>query len=176
MAKGRGKLTSITWPWAVVATVLVAGFMYWLYAQTSSIAPAAVVADTVETLPEIGDLDFATNPQQYSGRRVLVSPVNATEQLGSAAWLVQVGGLEAYPIVLDRPVLEGDLTFYRGDNLAVAGWVYALNDSILDVWSQRGLFEMENRSKLEGHATFFLVDSLDFVFPEEGSPAQGADS
>ncbi len=50
----------------------------------------------------------------------------------------------------------------------MAGWVYALNDSILDVWAQRGLYEQGGREKLIGKETFFLVDSMDFVFPDQG--------
>jgi hypothetical protein len=172
MANVLGKLTSRAWPWALVATVLVAGFMYWLYSESSAIQFANVAADTTETLPRVADSAFVANPDQFSGRRVLLEPVRVNELLGRSALTIDLAGLVAYPAILEGSILETEVRIVSGDNLAVAGWVYALNDSILDVWVQRGLFEPENREKLEGKTTFFLVDSLDFVFPGDDQPAQ----
>jgi len=165
MANVLGKLTSRTWPWMAAATILVAGFMYWLYAQSSAIEVADVAADTAETVPRIANAVFVSGPDQFSGRRILLSPVTVNEQIGRAAMTVDLLGLSGYPAILDRTVLESDFTILSGDNLAIAGWVYALNDSILDVWAQRGVYDPEHREELVGMTTFFLVDSLDFVFP-----------
>ena len=172
MANVLGKLTSRAWPWAIAATVLVAGFMYWLYAESSAIQFATVAADTAETLPHIADTAFAANPDQFSGRRILLEPVTVGESLGRAALTIDLPGLAGYPAILEGSILETEIRVVAGDNLAVAGRVYALNDSILDVWAQRSFFEPENREKLAGSTTFFLVDSLDFVFPGEDQPAQ----
>ena len=172
MANVLGKLTTRAWPWALAATVLVAGFMYWLYAQSSAIQVATVVADTAETLPRVADSAFAANPDQFSGRRVLLEPVTVNELLGRSALTIDLPGMVAYPAILEGSIVESEVRIVSGDNLAVAGWVYALNDSILEVWAQRGLFEPENREKLQGKTTFFLVDSLDFVFPGEDQPAE----
>jgi len=172
MANVLGKLTSRAWPWAIAATVLVAGFMYWLYAESSAIEFATVAADTVETVPHVADTAFVASPDRFSGRRILLEPVTVSEQLGRAAMTIDLPGLAAYPVILEGSVLESEIRIVGGDNLAIAGWVYALNDSILDVWVQRGLFEPEHREKLEGKTTFFLVDSLDFVFPGEDQPVE----
>jgi hypothetical protein len=102
----------------------------------------------------------------------MLRPIKIQERLGRAALTVNLGSLQGYPIILDRPVLEGDVSVVEGDNVAVAGQVYALNDSILDVWGQRGFYEAGNREKLEEFNTFFLVDSLGLVFPE-GEGGQG---
>jgi hypothetical protein len=167
-----GKLTSRAWPWAIGATVLVAGFMYWLYAESSAIQVAVITTDTTETLPHVADSAFVAGPDQFSGQRILLEPVRVSEQLGRAALTLDLPGLADYPAILEGSVLETEIRIVGGDNLAIAGWVYALNDSILDVWAQRGLFDPEHREKLTGKTTFFLVDSLDFVFPgEEGSGA-----
>ena len=166
MAGVLGKLTAITWPWATMAAILVAGFMYWLYLESSAIQPAAVAADTSQALPHVADTAFVRDPTQYSRQRVLLSPVTVAEQIGRAALTADLPGLAGYPLILERSVLEAGLTVTGGDNLSIAGQVYALNDSIIEVYLQRGFFDLENRAKLEGHATFFLVDSLDLVFPE----------
>jgi hypothetical protein len=160
------KLTSRTWPWTVAAVVVVSGFMYWLYAESSTIQSAVAVTDTTEALPYVPDTAFARDPTQYSLRRILMYPLTVREQIGRAALLVDLPGLESYPLVLERNIVESGLTFVPGDELVVAGQVYALNDSLLDVYAQRGLFEPENREKLTGQTTFFLVDSLDFYIPE----------
>lgn len=163
-----GKLTAYTWPWMTGAAILVAGFMYWLYLESSAIEPATIAADTVEQgLPKIPDTAFVRDPSQFSRQRVLLSPVRIADNLGRAVLTVDLPGVSGYPLILDRSVTEEGLSLVAGDNVSVAGQVYALNDSLIDVYLQRGLFNPENRPKLEGHATFFLVDSLDFVFPGE---------
>lgn len=176
MAGVLGKLTARTWPWATMAAILVAGFMYWLYVESSAIEPAVVVADTVETLPQVADTAFVRDPTQFSRGRVLLSPVTIAEQIGRAALTADLPGLAGYPLILERPVVESGITLVAGDNLAIAGQVYALNDSLINVYLQRGFFDAEGRTKLEGHATFFLVDSLDFVFPEEQGSSGGSGS
>jgi hypothetical protein len=179
MASVLRKLMSVTWPWALAATVLVAGFMYWLYAESSAIESELVVADTAAAVRHVSDAEFVADPTQFSRGRILLSPVTVRERIGRAALTVDMAGLEGYPLILERPVMESGITVVPGDNLAVAGQVYALNDSLLDVYAQRGFFSPENRGKLERQATFFLVDSLDLVFPEpegtvsgEGSPGR----
>lgn len=163
-----------TGPWMAAAVVLVAAFMYWLYSQSSSIESSIATADTAtaSALPTVPDTAFANNPQRYSRQRVMLRPVTVQERLGRAALTINLAE-RSYPIILDRPVLDRDVQVVEGDNVAIAGQVYALNDSILDVWSQRGFYDTGNREKLQGFDTFFLVDSLDLVFPEaEGQGAQ----
>lgn len=163
------KITTRTWPLMTVAVLLIAGFMYWLYWESSQIEVTTVGPDTVD-LPRVSPEVFATDPGRFARRRIMVRPVRVVTKLGRASIALDLPGLPGYPAILDRPVLESDVDVIGGDNLAVAGWVFALNDSILDVWSQRGLYDPENRENLRGYETFFLVDSLDFVVPgEEGS-------
>ena len=171
MANALGKLKTSTGPWVIVAVILVAGFMYWLYAASSSIEPGTGAADTVEALPRVADTEFVSDPTQFSRARVLVSPVTVAERIGRAALTVDMPGIEGYPLILERAVVESELTIVAGDQLAIAGQVYALNDSLLNVYAQRGFFDPEHRAKIEGHTTFFLVDSLDFVVP--GSETTG---
>ncbi|NIR42492.1 MAG: hypothetical protein GWN99_01200 [Gemmatimonadetes bacterium] len=165
-------LWKYTWPWAVAATVLVAGFMYWLYWESSSIESGLAVADTAAgELPQIPDTAFVQDPSRFSRQRILLRPVHITDRLGRATLAADMPGLDDYPLILERSLIEEGVTVVGGDNLTVAGQVYALNDSILDVYAQRGLFDRENRERVSGHSTFFLVDSLDFIFPGEETGA-----
>lgn len=164
------KLAGRTWLWMVGAVVLVAGFMYWLYVASSSTGSAALAPDSLAAgLPRVAEAEFASAPEQFSRRRVLLVTVKIGEQLGRATFSLDLPNRPGYPVILDRPVLEQDLRVVPGDAIAIAGSVYVLNDSILDVWAQRGLFKPEHRDKLEGHATFFLVDSMELVIPEEAA-------
>lgn len=163
------KIATRTWPLMTVAVILIGGLMYWLYAASSSIE-TAVVGPDMTSLPRIAAADFGADPEAYSRDRILVTPVKVVMRLGRAALALDLPGRPGYPVILDRPVLEAEFEVIAGDNLTVAGWVYALNDSILDVWSQRSLFDQDNRQNLEGYTTFLLVDSIDFVIVEETSP------
>ncbi len=166
------KLASRTWPWMVGAFVLVAGFMYWLYVASSGTRSAAVGPDSLAvSLPRVAEAEFGSAPERFSRRRVLLPTVKIAEQLGRATFSLDLPNRPGYPVILDRPVLEQGLQIVPGDNISIAGSVYVLNDSILDVYAQRGVFEVGQRDKLEAHTTFVLVDSMELVIPEDtGSP------
>lgn len=167
-------MTTRTWPWMALATILVAGFMYWLYAESSALrSSVAGVPDTAVAVPRVADSTFVKDPTRFSRQRVLVSPVTVVEQIGRAAITVNIGETAGYPLILDRLVVESGLSVVPGDQLVIAGQVFALNDSLIDVYRQRGFFDPDKRDRLQGRATFFLVDSLDFVVPgaqPSGSP------
>ncbi len=170
------KLTTRTWPWMTAATILVAGFMYWLYAESSTLqTQTATSPDSVAAVPLVADTTFVKDPARFSRQRVLVSPVTVAEQIGRAALTVNVSSVTGYPLILDRLVVESGVAVVPGDQLTIAGQVFALNDSLIDVYRQRGFFDPDKRDRLEGHSTFFLVDSLDFVFPGQ-SMSGGAGS
>ena len=168
-----GSLKTRTGPWVAGAVVLVAGFMYWLYAASSTIESGIAGADTTVVLPRVADTAFVRDPTQFSRQRVLLSPVLVKERIGRAALTVDLPNMPGYPLILERSVVEANMSVVAGDYLTVAGQVYGLNDSLLNVYAQRGFFEAANRGKIEGQATFFLVDSLDIVFPEEGTSDSG---
>ena len=167
MANALGKLKTATGPWLAAAVIVVAGFMYWLYVESGRVDTAVVVADTVAVLPTVADTAFANNPERFSGERILLAPVTVADTLGRATVTIDLPGLAGYPLVLDRPVLDAEIAVAPGDALAIAGSVYALTDSLLDVYVQRGFFRPESRARLEGHTTFFLVDSLDYYVAED---------
>jgi hypothetical protein len=142
MANALGKLKTATGPWVAAAVIVVAGFMYWLYAQSTGADSGLVVADTVPA-------------------------IKVAERYGRAVVTVNLPGSMGYPLILDRPVLDSGITVEPGDDLVVAGSVYALTDSLLDSYVQRGFFDSEYRRRLEGHSTFLLVDSLDYYTAQD---------
>jgi len=172
MANALGKLKTATGPWLVASVIVVAGFMYWLYKASAEIEPGDVVADTVADLPIIADTAFVSNPEQFSRQRIMLAPVTVAERYGRAVVTVDLPGMAGYPLILDRPVLESDISVEAGFDLAVAGSVYALTDSLLDVYVQRQFFEPQYRSRLEAHTTFFLVDSLDYYAAADTTTAE----
>jgi hypothetical protein len=162
MANALGKLKTATGPWLAAAVIVVAGFMYWLYAASGRVDAGDIVADTVVELVAVTDAAFVSNPELFSRQRIMLAPVTVAERLGRATLTVDLPGLAGYPLILDRPVLDAEITVEPGFDLVIAGSVYALTDSLLDVYVQRGFFEPEYRGQLESHVTFFLVDSLDY--------------
>lgn len=167
MANALGKLKTATGPWLVASIIVVAGFMYWLYAASARVDSGIVVADTVVELSVVADTAFVSNPEQFSRQRIMLAPVTVAERYGRAVLTVDLPGLAGYPLILDRPVLEAEITVEPGFDIVIAGSVYALTDSLLDIYVQRGFFEPEYRERLESHVTFFLVDSLDYYAEED---------
>jgi hypothetical protein len=176
MANALGKLKTSTGPWLAAAVIVVAGFMFWLYSASSSIDSGVPSDSAMVELPRIADTIFVSNPEQFSGRRVLLSPVIISERLGRAALTVDLPGMMGYPLILDRPVLESEISVEPGDAVAIAGSVYALNDSLIALYVQRGFFTADNVERLGEQATFFLVDSLDYYFGEEEEAGEGETS
>ncbi|MGD2154456.1 MAG: hypothetical protein PVG79_14395 [Gemmatimonadales bacterium] len=172
MANALRKLKTATGPWLVASVIVVAGFMYWLYKASANVEPGEVVADTVVDLPQVTDTAFVNNPEQFSRQRILLAPVTVAERYGRAVVTVNLPGMAGYPLIFDRPVLESDIRVEPGFDLVIAGSVYALTDSLLDVYVQRQFFEPQYRRRLEGHATFFLVDSLDYYAAEDTTTAE----
>ncbi len=158
-------LMARTWPWMAVALLMVGGFMLWLWAATSDMDTSFRVDTEAASADVVADTAFANSPERFSRRRIVLVGVLVDQMLGRATLTLDLPGRPGYPAILDRTVVGEDLRVVAGDNLALGGWVYVLNDSILNVWAQRGLFDPENREALVGQETFFLVDSLDFVFP-----------
>lgn len=168
MANALGKLKTATGPWLAAAVIVVAAFMYWLYTSSSRTDWGVAAPETLAELPRVSDSAFVSNPEQFSGERFLLAPVTVAERLGYATVTIDLPGLTGYPLIFDRPVLEAEVTVEPGDNLVIAGSVYALTDSLLDIYVQRRFFEPENRARLASHTTFFLVDSLDYYVGDEG--------
>jgi hypothetical protein len=162
MANALGKLKTATGPWLAAAVIVVVGFMYWLYAASGRVDAGGFVADTVVELTVVSDTAFVNNPELFSRQRIMLAPVTVAERLGRATLTVDLPGLAGYPLILDRPVLDAQIMVEPGFDLVIAGSVYALTDSLLDVYVQRGFFEPEYRERLESYMTFFLVDSLDY--------------
>jgi hypothetical protein len=174
MANVLGKWKTSTGPWLAAAVIVVVAFMYWLYSATSSIGPGLSAADSLGAqLPRIADTTFVINPELYSGRRVLLGPVTVSDSLGRAVLATDLPGMAGYPLILDRPVLESAIPVGVGDDVLVAGSVYALTDSLLDVYMQRGFFDAANRERLVGKTTFFLVDSLDYYIAQQEASTDG---
>ena len=168
---GRAKLNQ-TWPWMTGAVILIALFMYWLYARTSKIETGTIAADTLSSLPRVADTTFSRAPERFSGRRILLNGIAVEDTLGRAAFTLTLPNLSGYPAIMERTLMEQQVRVVPGDDLNIAGSVYALNDSIISVWGQRGVFDPQNRDRLAGASTFFLVDSLDFVVPGQNTPSQ----
>lgn len=157
-----------TWPWMTLAVITVAAFMYWLHLETSQLPDGLAAAGVTDEagVTTVPDSVFAQAPERFRDR-ILLRSVVVNEVLGRASFSLDLPDREGYPAVLERRLVEEDTRVVSGDQVHLAGEVYALNDSIIGVWSQRGIFNNENRGKLAGSTTFLLVDSLDYAFPDE---------
>ena len=62
-------LQKYTWPWAALATVLVLGFMIWLYAESTSLESTLVVDETSAEVPVVADTTFVQDPTRFARQR-----------------------------------------------------------------------------------------------------------
>lgn len=171
-ASGGGRSLP-NWAWPGLAFLTVGAFMAYLYLATrESRVRVLEEGGASGGVPRASAADFAASPGRWSGRLVRLDSLLVVGRLGRAAFSVELPGRPRYPVVMERWLIEEGVQVTTQDRVRVVGSVYALNDSVLNVWTQRGIVDPARRPDLRQESTFFLADSLDILIP----PAPGQTS
>ena len=158
---GAAGLTTVL---GVVAVVVTAGFLFWLYQRANSLEQDVepVMADTAEVdgpAPLALD-ELAADPEAAVGRRAALDGAEVSSSLGRGAFVLQLDETRGYPVLLSRDLIQRDLQLYGGDVVSVWGQVYMLNDSIRGAWVDAGAVNEGQRGAIPSSASFVLADSL----------------
>lgn len=149
----------------VLAILLTAGFLYWLYLQSGT------VVDDVEPQTQEeesgGIVDFipaqlTESPETLYGEEGVLRNVGVGQSLGRGVVTVDIGGSSTYPVLLGPDIISRGTSLRRGDRITVYGRVYALNDSIRGAWVSSDAVSGNNRNAIPASQSFVLADSLTF--------------
>ena len=177
MAKAAAGVRGLpNWVWPAVAFVSMAGFFAYLYYKSwesrvevvegeASAAGRRVTADVAA---------FTQAPARYSGRVVRLDSVVVVERFGRATFGIRLPGRPRYPVALERHLVEEGVQVTRDDRVNLVGSVYALNDSIVRVWAQRGFLDPARQGEFASDSTFFLADSVEILVPLSSPGGDGA--
>lgn len=157
--RGAMGLTTIL---GIVALVLTAGFLFWLYDRSTSYEPVTpVMEDTMaEQTGALGVADLRADPAAVAGERGAVDSVEVAGRLGRAVFTFRLDTATAYPVLLSPDLIQRGSQVYGGDLISVRGRFYQLTDSLKNVWVERGAVDQGQVGNLPATATFLLADSL----------------
>lgn len=160
--RGAAGLTAVL---GVVAMVLTAGFLFWLYQRTSSLEETVqpVMEDTLEEAaggPALTLEELRASPAEAVGRRAALEEAEVSTRLGRAVFAIRLDEAGTYPVLLSRDLIQREIQLYGGDVVSAWGRVYTLNDSIRGEWLRAGAVDEDRREQIPASASFLLADSL----------------
>lgn len=159
------KSSGMTWLWALLAVAAVAGFMFWLYAQSEQIESAtAVQGDTAAvagaaggTTGEAAELSaIAATPDAFAGRTLQVNGVPVAATVGPRAFWGDVPGQNPFLVVMGDGVQPAGGTLSAGQAYDIVGTVQAVDEAALNQWVQSGAIG-EGQREEASFATHVLV-------------------
>jgi hypothetical protein len=158
----RGSGGQLTLVWMALALVLVAGFLYWLAANSEPSRMVAVEEDAGEVAPDpmaagtqVGRDDFAANPDQYRGRTVELSDVEIAATIGAQAFWIDLPR-QPFLVRLAPGAETQGVTIQPGQRVTIVGPVLARTDSVLAAWEREGVITSEGQRMEMEFATTFI--------------------
>jgi hypothetical protein len=149
----------------VLAILLTAGFLYWLYLQSGTVVDDVEPQTREEQSGEVVDLipaQLMESPESLFGEEGVLRNVSVDESLGRGVVTVDLDGSSAYPVLLGPDIIARGTSLRGGDRVTVYGRVYALNDSIRGAWIDSEAVSSGNSDAIPTSRSFVLADSLTF--------------
>ena len=165
-----------TWVLAVLALVLVAGFMAWLAVTAEPSNPAAddgtasgdTLASRAEQVPAIALSGFADDPRQYEGSEIRLADVPVDSRLGERAFWLKLPNQGLYLVRGSGTVAA---SVQPGQRVTVAGSILPMGDSVVTAWIEEGSITADQEMEAR-YATSFM-DAW-YVVPSSQQPQESA--
>lgn len=149
----------------VLAVLLMAGFLYWLYLQSGTVSEQVEPVTQEEESGELVDIipaQLVESPETLLGEEGVLRNVGVDQSLGRGVVTIDLDGSNVYPVLLGPDIIARGTSLGGGDRITVYGRVYALNDSIRGAWVERNAVQSNNADAIPATETFVLADSLTF--------------
>lgn len=148
-------------PLMILAFVIMGGFLYWLNVRAAEERSLEVVEDTTAanndpsrptTIPA-ADIQLDATP--YEGQVVRVAGLGVASRLGQQGFWLTLPNNNPFLVSLSEEASAAGAPPAAGDTVSVTGTVMAMNDSILNAWTQAGTIGEGDRLAAE-FATHFI--------------------
>jgi len=153
--------------WTAIAALAVAGFLVWIYTASRARAPEVspqLASDSTEAIVHrMSGPDLDRDLRRVVGIDAWVDSVPVAEQLGRAAFALQLEGAVTYPVLLSSDLIQRGTQVYGGDRVSVFGHFFTFNDSIRAEWVKKAAVFEEAASHIPSSPSFLLADSLNFI-------------
>lgn len=145
----------------VLAFVVIAGFLWWLYGQAEAErAAAAMVEDSVpeevtSTIRTVGPDELRMDATAFEGQEIRVASMNIASLLGTQGFWLEIPNGNPFLVSMSPEVMAEGLSVAAGSRATVTGTVLAMNDSTLTAWSEAGTIQEGDRIVAE-FATHYM--------------------
>lgn len=149
----------------VLAVLLTAGFLYWLYLQSGTVKEQVEAVTQEEESGELVDIipaQLVGSPETLVGEKGVLRNMEVGRSLGRGVVTVDLDGSNTYPVLLSPDIIARGTSLNQGDRVTVYGRVYALNDSIRGAWVESSAVNRNNAGAIPATSSFVLADSLTF--------------
>jgi hypothetical protein len=139
MAKASAGGGGASWALAVVALLVMVGFLAWLAMTSEPSVPVVIQEDPVpEALAGgtvVSPADFEASMAQYMGQEIQLNGVVVASKMTPQLLWIELPGGTAFPVKTDSLT---SLPIPENARVTVVGRVYAKTDSVLNAWQQAG--------------------------------------
>lgn len=159
--KGATGLSTIL---GVAAVVLTAGFLLWLYWQTSTLEETVTPAmEEVEEERLVTLAEVRADPSAVIGLRGALDSARVADRLGRATFTLSLTDTTFLPVLLNRDLIQEGIDVYGGDRVSIRGNFYTFNDSIRGEWLRVGAADSAAADRLPSVGSFLLADSVEIL-------------
>lgn len=149
----------------VLAVLLVAGLLYWLYLQSQAVDDEVQAVTEEEAAGDLVDFipaQLVDAPESVVGEEGALRDMGVSQGLGRGVITVDLDGENQYPVLLSPDIIAAGAAPRSGERVTLYGRVYVLNDSIRDAWVEGAAVDEGNAGAIPESASFLLADSLTF--------------
>lgn len=149
----------------ILAVLLVAGLLYWLYLQSQNVDDQVQAVTEEEAAGELVDFipaQLVEAPESVIGEEGALRDLGVSQGLGRGVITVDLDGENQYPVLLGPDLIAAGATPRSGERVTLYGRVYVLNDSIRDAWIEGAAVDEGNAGAIPETSSFLLADSLTF--------------
>lgn len=164
-ASRRGAV-SLSVPLMIAAFVAIGGFLYWLNLQAAEYEAAQLIEEeipeevvTIEGAVMVAAEDIQLDAGPFEGQIITLTALPVASPLGTQGFWLEMPNRNPFLVAFNDDLIAQGSTARQGQTVAVTGVVFAVNDSILNVWSAAGTISEGDRLAAE-FATHFIEAAL----------------
>jgi hypothetical protein len=157
--------SKLSLPLMILAFLSVAGFVYWLSETAQPTTPPPAVEEEEPSLALSLEV-FQSRVDEIVDQRVSLPAVPVAAQLGPQAFWFQFADGNIYLTQIAGELGVGGFEVRDGDEVAISGFVRAMDDATLDQWVATGVIPANGRDMAAFAATYIEADRLEIQAPQ----------
>jgi len=172
-ASRRGAV-SLSVPLMIAAFITIGGFLYWLNLQAAEYEAAQLIEEevpeevvTIEGAVMVAPADIQLDATPFEGQMITLADLPVTSPLGTQGFWLEMPNRNPFLVSLNDDLMAQGTTAPQGEMVTVTGVVVAVNDSILNSWSEAGTISEGDRLAAE-FATHFIDAAQVLVAGSDG--------